>query len=784
MERKRCRDCGRNYRRECFHKKQWNAGVAGRRCIPCHNDFHGIKSNNKTQTRDEKKTTDERLSALLSAHPKKVQVPMSREEEMWRSNNSVFKKAPAHPYDKLLSYSIDVHNTFEVSSGAIRFGPSAMVQGDINEDKALELKPQEVASYNDVGPSFVPACDIDPKRPEGSAKKRHVEAPCSFRAYNGNWNVYKLETKLSKDLRPVFNPRTGEHAKHAWFVCHSAMRPVAEARTLLYHGYFGHDAIRMDGAPGVKYRKQIEYQRIEYADEEWEQSNASCGYFAADFTRARSENSGSMITDGPPREQTCIIGFLKGDAAKSFLIFDDDCEIENLYFNNVSLPLYHMPWSIAAKVKRDKNDARFFVLDSKGVKTKHQIIFNLSGEAYATKRSFHGNMGLDDAMERTCKRFRPIQDFFKPISRTGNFSALTQDVTNPRLLPFLELRDCLRLAVTCKELNRTLDVLQYAYLYDDVKTLQKQLGGYDIDDVKDFLPVAAKGNFGELRPGFSTYVEWQNNLICKRTLISDSAVRSIMQNKVMWRHYISSDEPEYSFWSDANGLVREIVEGLITNNRLKSLEHICCTGRGSVKDLEFAIFHQAKEAKKILQRFGNVTSGASTCCDKCGGGLGVFSCRRKHCCASLGPVYSPEDLKKEKYYCEGCISLNRYCQQCNKYECEKCKRISHTGNWFQDGRYDAESEERLGPHERKVSYRMCKICNIRLCCVGNSDGCALECDKCDYVVCRKCNGGRLWIECYVCSTNSKFENTPIWCLDCSHFGCPEHKMLNLQKTRP
>ena len=809
MTKRLCTACNSRFSKDEFYKNQWKK-KSGRLCKPCHSEFYGItskpamqqhagaeankqKSNAQKKERKQRKRVKEREEAEARAKAQeavrlarkrarehkeangeskfvKIRLPsglvyapigMSEDEVKWRQSHSNKWPPPlCHPDEALPSSALEPHSTFKVTSGALRFGPADLLQS--LDTAALDSSASvAAASYKDIGPTFVLANVSALSYPSLERK-----ADCYFRAYNGEWLVYKLEKRVAPSVPPEFYSKTGEHVKAAWFVCHNAVCPLMEARRLLYHGYFGDELIKLDGTYYSEYEKPIDYHRFDYSGRKWkvvnlqEESGHKDGYIVGDSWCG--QDSIEMTTDGASRDQACIVGFARSDAAKSFLLFDNNCDMEQTYFPKTELPIYYMPWTKPAEAAPDKNDGRFFILSDplstcEGYeRSKHRIIFDVHGEAFATRQVYGiTNSAVEnDSTERERKRLRTITSFFGPssrghISRAGMLAILPSDVINPHLLKFLNVRDCLPLVSTCKYLKNILDPYEHGYIFD--------LQAYAYDD--DIIPESLRcPKSGDLSQEIQDYVEEQDQFLVRKAAGSDAVVRSFFKNEVMLRQYGPDDVNR----GDAHALVRRMVKNLIRHDRVVSLEHIVSLGRFSNEEFYFAIRYEATKSFHMLRRKLKADEWAQKC-TKCNDDFGAFFCRRNG--AVWGKCVQHDETKEveDEYLCKGCTMSgkwpkDRYCKLCDRYECSDCPRhrMGYSGN-----------------EESDITYSECHQCKRNVCFARRKGSrpfsCSLQCERCNIVICRDCSKTQ-WYHCSKCYNSDSGHIRPL-CNDCSKRGC-------------
>lgn len=209
----------------------------------------------KKRAREQKEANGGKTYVKMTVMGTRVYAPigMPEDEVKWRRYKSEI------PHHSDLGRAIEPHHTFNVTSGTLRFGPEDLVRS--LDAGALDSN-EAVWSYRAIGPTFVTA--------RVSAISTIFNPACTFRAYNGKWLIFRLEKRVAPSVCPEFNSKTGELVRRGWFICHSAISsPLKEARNLLYHGYFGDELIKCDGAYVSHYPKPIEYHRFDYSGDEW-----------------------------------------------------------------------------------------------------------------------------------------------------------------------------------------------------------------------------------------------------------------------------------------------------------------------------------------------------------------------------------------------------------------------------------------------------------------------------------------------------------------------------------
>lgn len=702
----------------------------------------------KKRAREQKAANGEKKYVTMIVKGTRVYAPigMPEDEVKWRRYRSEI------PHHCDLGSAVKPHHTFNVTSGTLRFGPEDLVRA---LDSGALVSNEAAWSYQAIGPTFVTA--------RVSAISTIFNPTCTFRAYNGKWLIYRLEKRVAPQVCPEFNSKTGELVKKGWFVCHSAISsPLKEARNLLYHGYFGDELIKCDGAYVSQYPKPIEYHRFDYSNGNWKVSTAQGEIAGAKYLIGDSrfpQAAFDLTTDGVSRNQSCIIGFAKKDAAKSFLLFDNDCDMEQTYFRQTRLPVYAMPWTKLPKVKPDENDDRFFILstpsstDGSYVRSKHRYVLDLLGQPLATCPAYEsqGILGSDEAIGRQRKRLRTIKSFFGPAGRGGKLAVLPSDVINPHLLKFLTLRDCLPLVMTCKYLKNILDPYEYGHIFD--------LQPYQIDE--DIIPESLRcPDTGRLTVEIEDYVEEQDTFIAKRAGSSFFVVRSVFKNEVMSRKYHLDGECR----GDANELVRRIVRNLIRHEQTVSLEHVASLNRVSAEAFYFAIRCEATESVAALRKALKADEWARKC-TKCNTEVGAYSCRRNGAITKDCVQHDETQEPKDEYVCQGCRfsvkhAVDTYCQICDRYECSECRGRFHGGG--------------VG-HDTHITYGSCHECKRNVCFARHEGkrpySCSLRCSSCNVVVCRDCSKTQ-WYHCSKCYSFSSGQIKP-FCGECSKSGCPD-----------
>ena len=494
------------------------------------------------------------------------------------------------------------------------------------------------ASYVDIGPNYIVSDSTEQNKLNGSPKLLQT---CTYRAYNGKWCVYKLEKRVAPEVGPELNSITGEFVRNAWFICHGDISPVTEPRNLIYHGYFGDEIIRSDGMKNIKYPKPIEYHRLDFSGREWKSKGFSSQKYGVSDVGG-CEGSRYMMLDGDPGEQTCILGFARADAVKSFLLIDNDCDPELLYFSGTKFAFYAMPWTSPIAVDDDENDSKFFILtrrEALGVyeTSKHRYVNYLYGEPFAT-------MPVYSRIERKeSKRTKIITSYFFPAPRSGTVAALPPDIINPHLLKFLTVHERLPLMGTCKYLNKIMDPYQFACLLNTMKSRH----------TKD-----------QLIPAWAVVL--QDSFLVRKASTSDAIVQSLFKNKVMnmWKG------GEISYWRSSHYLTRQIVKGYIRNNRASSLKHIISIGRIEIDDYFYAVRqHNAEAAISLSRPLAAIVQKIDKCA-RCRSGAAVFFCRR----LDFEESTTHEEDEGETGLCMACHSPEHFCELCDKYECDECTR--------------------------------------------------------------------------------------------------------------